>query len=71
MRIDKANRVPGKKKGEGSCGFAAKSLVFFVVALNGLGSMMRHRFTIILLLCGLVVGGCERSFARKRSRLRP
>ena len=28
--------------------------------------MMRHRFTIILLLCGLALGGCKKgSFARK------
>ena len=33
--------------------------------------MMRHRFTIILLLCGLALGGCKKgSFARKAKSTR-
>ncbi len=38
MQTDKADRVPGKKKGEKKLRVCAKSLVFFAVAPNGLGS---------------------------------
>ncbi|MET0537085.1 MAG: hypothetical protein ABWZ64_03905 [Xanthobacteraceae bacterium] len=38
MQTDKADCVPGKKKGEKKRKVCAKSLVFFTVAPNGLGS---------------------------------
>jgi hypothetical protein len=66
--VNKANPVPGKRKAGSKENFGwmkRKGLFFSQSHSMATTRFMRNRFTIILLLCGLALGGCKKgSFTR-------